>query len=236
MILKKIVFNVNGVAAVRGFSDYVKRDLQLAYRSLGDTVAPLIFFTMVCTLVPLGLSPDTQRLSEVAPGMLWIMALLSTLLSIERIFIHDYEDGSLEQLLIAPQLIEIPILGKIVAHWLVTGLPLTLMSPLLGLMLSLPGSAYPALLLSLAIGTAYLSAVGAVGASLTVSLGRGGLLLPLLVVPLYMPIIIFGTATVTFAVDAMQWLGPLAAMGAMLCAAIALCPLAAAAALRFSSI
>ena len=216
------------------FSAHVRRDVLLAYRRLGDSVAPLIFFSMVCTLVPLGLSPDPQRLSEIAPGIMWIMALLATLLSIERIFAFDFEDGSLEQLLIAPQLLALPVLAKIVAHWLVTGLPLTLLSPLLAMTLSLPTSAYPAMLLSLAIGSAYLSAVGAVGASLTVSLGRGGLLLPLLV-PLYMPIMIFGTATVFYAVDGLHWSGPLAAMGAMLCAALALCPLAAAAALRVTS-
>ena len=179
------------LARTPSFLAYVRRDVLLAYRRLGDTVAPLIFFTMVCTLVPLGLSPDPQRLSEIAPGIMWIMALLATLLSIERMFAFDFEDGSLEQLLIAPQLIALPVLAKIVAHWLVTGLPLTLLSPLLAMTLSLPTSAYPAMLLSLAIGSAYLSAVGAVGASLTVSLGRGGLLLPLLVVPLYMPIMIF---------------------------------------------
>ena len=223
------------LARTPSFLAYVRRDVLLAYRRLGDTVAPLIFFTMVCTLVPLGLSPDPQRLSEIAPGIMWIMALLATLLSIERIFAFDFEDGSLEQLLIAPQLIALPVLAKIVAHWLVTGLPLTLLSPLLAMTLSLPTSAYPAMLLSLAIGSAYLSAVGAVGASLTVSLGRGGLLLPLLVVPLYMPIMIFGTATVFYAVDGLHWSGPLAAMGAMLCAALALCPLAAAAALRVTS-
>ena len=212
------------------FSAHVRRDVLLAYRRLGDSVAPLIFFSMVCTLVPLGLSPDPQLLSEIAPGIMWIMALLATLLSIERIFAFDFEDGSLEQLLIAPQLLALPVLAKIVAHWLVTGLPLTLLSPLLAMTLSLPTSAYPAMLLSLAIGSAYLSAVGAVGASLTVSLGRGELLLPL-----YMPIMIFGTATVFYAVDGLHWSGPLAAMGAMLCAALALCPLAAAAALRVTS-
>ena len=176
------------LARTPSFSAHVRRDVLLAYRRLGDSVAPLIFFSMVCTLVPLGLSPDPQRLSEIAPGIMWIMALLATLLSIERIFAFDFEDGSLEQLLIAPQLLALPVLAKIVAHWLVTGLPLTLLSPLLAMTLSLPTYAYPAMLLTLAIGSAYLSAVGAVGASLTVSLGRGGLLLPLLVVPLYMPI------------------------------------------------
>ena len=218
-----------------GMVDFIRRDVLLAYRRIGDTSAPLVFFCMVCTLVPLGLSPDPKILSTVAPGMIWIMTLLATLLSIERIFIFDFEDGSLEQLLISPQVIAIPVLGKICAHWLVTGLPLTFLSPLIGLMLSLPDSAYIPMILSLAIGSAYLSFIGSVIASLTVSLRRGGLLISLLTVPLCMPIMIFGAGTVTYAADNLEWTGPLAAMGAMLCLAMSLCPMVAAAALRSTS-
>ena len=219
-----------------GFAAYLRRDLLLAYRRRGEAASPLIFFVMVSTLIPLGITPESARLAEIAPGIIWVMALLATLLSTDSLFASDYQDGSLEQLLISPQLLAMPVLGKVTAHWMVTGLPLTLASPLLGLMLSLPAAGYVPMMASLAVGTACLSLVGAVGAALTVSLRKGGLLLSLLVMPLYMPIIIFGSATVQSAIDGFAWSGPLAILGAMLAAAIALCPLAAAGALRLTSI
>lgn len=219
-----------------GFSAYLRRDLLLAYRRRGEAASPLIFFVMVSTLVPLGITPESARLAEIAPGIIWVMALLATLLSTDSLFASDYQDGSLEQLLISPQLLAMPVLGKITAHWMVTGLPLTLASPLLGLMLSLPAEGYVPMMASLAVGTACLSLVGSVGAALTVSLRKGGLLLSLLVMPLYMPVIIFGSATVQSAIDGFAWSGPLAILGAMLAAAIALCPIAAAGALRLTSI
>jgi len=184
-----------------GYSAWLKRDLLLAYRRRGEAASSLIFFVMVSTLIPLGLTPESAQLAEIAAGMIWVMALLATLLSVDGLFASDYQDGSLEQLLITPQLLPMPVLGKITAHWLTTGLPLTLASPLLGLMLSLPTAGYLPMLCSLALGTACLSLTGAVGAALTVSLRKGGLLLSLLVIPLYMPVIIFGTATVTYAID-----------------------------------
>jgi len=219
-----------------GFAAYLRRDLLLAYRRRGEAASPLIFFVMVSTLIPLGITPESARLAEIAPGIIWVMALLATLLSTDSLFASDYQDGSLEQLLINPQLLAMPVLGKVTAHWMVTGLPLTLASPLLGLMLSLPAAGYVPMMASLAIGTACLSLVGSVGAALTVSLRKGGLLLSLLVMPLYMPVIIFGSATVQSAIDGFAWSGPLAILGAMLAAAIALCPLAAAGALRLTSI
>ncbi|MGY8850648.1 MAG: heme exporter protein CcmB [Pseudomonadales bacterium] len=219
-----------------GFAAYLRRDLLLAYRRRGEAASPLIFFVMVSTLIPLGITPESARLAEIAPGIIWVMALLATLLSTDSLFASDYQDGSLEQLLISPQLLAMPVLGKVTAHWMVTGLPLTLASPLLGLMLSLPAAGYVPMMASLAIGTACLSLVGSVGAALTVSLRKGGLLLSLLVMPLYMPVIIFGSATVQNAIDGFAWSGPLAILGAMLAAAIALCPLAAAGALRLTSI
>ena len=218
-----------------GFAAYLRRDLLLAYRRRGEAASPLIFFVMVSTLIPLGITPESARLAEIAPGIIWVMALLATLLSTDSLFASDYQDGSLEQLLISPQLLAMPVLGKVTAHWMVTGLPLTLASPLLGLMLSLPAAGYVPMMASLAIGTACLSLVGSVGAALTVSLRKGGLLLSLLVMPLYMPVIIFGSATVQSAIDGFAWSGPLAILGAMLAAAIALCPLAAAGALRLTS-
>jgi heme exporter protein B len=219
-----------------GFSAYLRRDLLLAYRRRGDVASPLIFFIMVSTLIPLGITPESARLAEIAPGIIWVMALLATLLSIDAIFANDYQDGSLEQLLISPHLLAMPVLGKTAAHWMVTGLPLTLASPLLGVMLSLPAQGYVPMVASLALGTGCLSLIGSVGAALTVSLRKGGLLLSLLVMPLYMPVIIFGSATVQSAIDGFAWSGPLAILGAMLAASIALCPLAAAGALRITSV
>ena len=219
-----------------GFSAYLRRDLLLAYRRRGEAASPLIFFIMVSTLIPLGITPESARLAEIAPGIIWVMALLATLLSIDGIFANDYQDGSLEQLLISPHLLAMPILGKTAAHWMVTGLPLTLASPLLGVMLSLPAQGYVPMVASLALGTGCLSLIGSVGAALTVSLRKGGLLLSLLVMPLYMPVIIFGSATVQSAIDGFAWSGPLAILGAMLAASIALCPLAAAGALRLTSV
>jgi len=218
-----------------GFTAYLKRDLLLSYRRLGEAASPLMFFLLVSILIPLGVSPDPGRLAELAPGMIWVMALLATLLSTEGLFATDHQDGSLEQMLIAPQLLALPVLGKVTAHWLVTGLPLTMVSPLIGLMLSLPPVAMGPMMASLAVGTACLSLIGAVGAALTVSLRKGGLLLSILVIPLYIPVIIFGSAVVQTAVDGFNWLGPLAILAAMLCAAIALCPLAIAGALRLVS-
>jgi heme exporter protein B len=219
-----------------GFVGYLRRDLLLAYRRRGEAASPLVFFIMVSTLIPLGITPESARLAEIAPGIIWVMALLATLLSTDGLFASDYQDGSLEQLLISPQVLAMPVLGKITAHWMVTGLPLTLASPLLGVMLSLPEQGYVPMLVSLALGTGCLSLIGAVGAALTVSLRKGGLLLSLLVMPLYMPVIIFGSATVQSAIDGFAWSGPLAILGAMLAAAIALCPLAVAGALRLTSI
>jgi heme exporter protein B len=218
-----------------GFHAYLKRDLLLSYRRLGEAASPLMFFLLVSILIPLGVSPDPGRLAELAPGIIWVMALLATLLSTEGLFATDHQDGSLEQMLIAPQVLALPVLGKVTAHWLMTGLPLTLVSPLIGLMLSLPSVAVVPMMASLAVGTGCLSLIGAVGAAVTVSLRKGGLLLSILVIPLYVPVIIFGSAAVQTAVDGFNWLGPLAILAAMLCAAIALCPLAIAGALRLVS-
>ena len=218
-----------------GFSAWLRRDLLLAYRRRGEVASPVLFFVMVSTLIPLGLTPESARLAEVAAGMIWVIALLATLLSVDGLFASDYQDGSLEQMLLTPQLLPLPVLGKITAHWLTTGFPLTLVSPLLGLMLSLPGAGYIPLICSLALGTACLSFLGAVGAALTVSLRKGGLLLTLLVMPLYMPVVIFGTATVNYAIDGFNWLPPLAILGALFAAAVALCPLAVAGALRVTA-
>jgi len=220
----------------RGFFAYLRRDLLLAYRRRGEVASPVIFFVMVATLIPLGVTPEPDSLKEMAPGIIWVMALLATLLSAEGLFVSDYKDGSLEQLLISPNLLVMPIFGKVTAHWITTGLPLTLASPLIALMLSLPSVAYLPMMAGLALGTGCLSFLAAIGAALTVSLQKGSLLLTLIVMPLYMPVIIFGSAVVQYSIDGMAWSGPLAMLGAMLTAAIALCPLAIAAVLRLTTI
>jgi heme exporter protein B len=216
-----------------GFKAYLYRDLLLALRDKGDLTKPLIFFLIVAVMVPLAVAPEAQKLSAIAPGLIWILALLATLLSVERLFSEDYADGSLEQLLISPNMLMMPILGKVTAHWLVIGLPLTLLSPVMAVWFSLPVTAIVPMMLSLGLGTAVLSLVGAVGAALTLP-RQGGVLLALLVMPLYMPILIFGSATLQSAVDGLNWLAPLAMLAALLAAAVVLCPLAISAGLRIA--
>lgn len=217
-----------------GFGAYLHRELLLAYRRRGDLVKPVIFFLMVSTLVPLAVAPDPEKLAALAPGIIWIMALLATLLSIESLFSDDFQDGSLEQMLVSPNLLVMPVIGKVTAHWLVIGLPLTLISPLIGIWFALPAAAVMPMVVSLATGTAVLSFVGAVGAAITLPLRKGGVLLPILVMPLYMPVLIFGSATIQTAVDGLTWSGPLAVLAALLAIAIAVCPMAVVAALRLS--
>lgn len=216
-----------------GFVAYLTRDLLLGIRNKTDLVKPLIFFLLVSALVPLAIAPEAERLAQLAPGMIWIYAVLATLLSVERLFSDDLQDGSLEQMLMSPNLLIMPILGKITAHWVIIGLPLTLLSPVLGIWFSLPTVAVIPMMLSLAIGTAALSLIGAVGAALTLP-RQGGVLLALLVMPLYMPVLIFGSATIQSAVDGLDWTAPLAILVALLAIAVALCPLAINASLRLA--
>ena len=216
-----------------GFMTYLTRDLLLGIRNKTDLVKPLIFFLLVSALVPLAIAPEAERLAQLAPGMIWIFAVLATLLSVERLFSDDLQDGSLEQMLMSPNLLIMPILGKITAHWVMIGLPLTLLSPVLGIWFSLPSVAMMPMMLSLAIGTAVLSLIGAVGAALTLP-RQGGVLLALLVMPLYMPVLIFGSATIQSAVDGLDWTAPLVILVALLAIAIALCPLAINAGLRLA--
>lgn len=216
------------------FRALLRRDLLLAFRHRGEMANPLLFFVMMATLVPLGVSPEASVLAGLAPGMIWVMALLSTLMSTETLFLSDYRDGSLEQLVVAPQPLWLMVLAKIAVHWLVTGLPLTLLSPLLGVMLSLPAPGYGPLVLSLALGTLALSMIGAVGAALTVAIPRGGLLLSLVVMPLYVPVLIFGASAVQQAVDGFATGGILAILGALTAFACAISPFAAAGALKVS--
>jgi len=216
------------------FSALLKRDLLLAFRHRGELANPLLFFLMIVTLYPLGVSPEVDLLRKIAPGVIWIAALLSALFSLENLFRSDFEDGALEQMLLSAQPLSLLVLGKVLAHWLVSGLPMLLMAPLLGLLLAMPPPAIAALTLTLGLGTPLLSLVGAIGVALTVGLRRGGVLLTLLVMPLYIPVLIFATNAVTAAAAGMPIAGQIYFLAALLVLALTLAPLAIAAALRIS--
>lgn len=212
----------------------LRRQLLLAVRRPVEIGNPLVFFAMVVALFPLGLGPAPDHLASFAPGILWIIALLSNLLTSDSLFRGDFDDGSLEQLLLAPQPLFLSVLAYVGAHWLITGLLLALVAPAFAVMLNLPVHALAALVASLLLGTAVLSLLGGIGAALTVGLKRGGMLISLLILPLYMPVLIFGSAAVRAAVSGVP-AGPyLAVLGALLSLAIALAPLAIAAGLRIS--
>ncbi|NHN35706.1 heme exporter protein CcmB [Pseudomaricurvus alcaniphilus] len=215
-----------------GFLATLRRDTIIAFRHRGEMMNPLVFFLMVITMVPLGISPERIILATLAPGMIWVVALLATLLSLDSLFRSDFEDGTLEQLLMSPQPLYFQVLAKVAVHWLVTGLPLTLMAPLLGVMLSLPAAGFVPLCYTLLLGTASLSLIGAIGAALTVALRKGGLLLSLVIMPLYVPVLIFGASAVNNGIEGFPIGGQLAVLGAFLAMAIVLAPMAAAGALR----
>jgi heme exporter protein B len=210
------------------------RDLLLVFRHKGEVMNPLVFFLIAISMIPLGIGPEAAVLMRIAPGIIWVMALLATLLSLDNLFRSDFDDGSLEQLLIAPYPLFFSVLAKVCVHWLATGLPLTLIAPLLGVMLSLPVQSFVALLCSLLLGTAAMSLIGAVGAALTVGLRKGGLLISLIVMPLYVPILIFGASAVQAAALGQAYTVQLAVLGAGLAFALVLAPFAAAGALRVS--
>lgn len=210
------------------------RDLKTAYRQRQDLLNPLLFFVMVVTLFPLGVSPEVSFLQQAGSGILWVAALLSVLLSLDHLFRHDFDDGTLEQLVLQPQPLFLLVLAKTLAHWVLTGLPLVLLAPVLGVMVHLDGNSIAVLCLTLLIGTPVLSLVGAIGAALTLGLRSAGVLLSLLIIPLYIPVLIFGTGTVAAAAEGAPVGGYIALLGAFLVLAITLAPFAAAAALRIS--
>ncbi|WP_448216528.1 heme exporter protein CcmB [Endozoicomonas sp. 2B-B] len=216
----------------RAFLGLVKRDLVLAFRTPGQTLNPVAFYLMVASLFPLGIAPEKELLSQLAGGIVWIGALLAVLLSLDSLFRSDQEDGSLDQLLLSPHPLPLLVLAKISAHWLTTGVALIVMAPLLALMLHLPAQAFPALILSLLVGTPLMSLAGGIGAALTVRVQRGGILLTLLSLPLYIPVLIFGTGAVQTAVEGMSYSGHLLWMAALLMFGLCLAPLAIAASLR----
>ncbi|WP_444901896.1 heme exporter protein CcmB [Microbulbifer sp. SSSA007] len=217
-----------------GFVALFRIEMLLALRKRADIANPLLFFVTVLALLPLGVGPGPDLLEKMAPGMIWVMALLATMLSQESLFRGDFEDGTLEQLTLLPQPLYFAVLAKSLVHWVATGLPLALLSPLLALMLNLPVEGYLCLFISLFLGTASLSLIGAIGAALTVALRRPGLLLALIVMPLYVPVLIFGTGAVQAAIDGYAYSAQLAILAALLAAAAALAPLAAAGAIRIS--
>ena len=210
----------------------LQRDLRLAIRAGGGFGLALAFFLLVAVLVPLGVGPEPQLLARIAPGIVWVAALLACLLSLDRIFALDFEDGSLDLLAVAPLPLEGAVAAKALAHWLVTGLPLMLVSPVLGVMLNLAPGGYGWLVLSLAVGTPALSMIGAFGAALTVGVKRGGLLMSLLVLPLYVPTLVFGAEVVKRGAAGLDAAVPALLLGGITAGAVALLPFAAAAALR----
>jgi heme exporter protein B len=212
-----------------------RRDLLLAFRHWGQVAQPLIFFVIVATLFPLALGPQLAELREIAGGTLWVAALLASLLGVELLFRADHADGTLEQLLLSGQPLAILVIAKGFAHWTVCGLPLVLLAPLVAAGLGAPPSANGTLMLSLALGTGILSALGAIGSALTLGLRRGSLLLGLLVLPLAMPSLIFGARAIDLAVHGDSARGPLLLLSAMLVLSVTLAPPAAAAALRISA-
>jgi heme exporter protein B len=207
----------------------------LALRLGGGGGIGLAFFVLTVVLLPLGVGAEAQVLQRIAGGLLWIAALLAALLSLDRLFQADWEDGSLDQMMLAPMPLEQVVLVKAAAHWLTTGLPMTLISPVLGTMLQLPPRTLPVLVLAMAAGTPALSLVGAVGAAITVGVRRGGLLLSILVLPLYVPTLVFGARAVERALLALGPVPALALTGAITLLAAALAPFAAAAALRINA-
>jgi len=220
---------------MNAFRAALGRELLVLWRSPAEIINPLFFFVMVISLFPLAISPKPELLATVAPGVLWVAALLAVMLSLDGLFRRDQESGVLDMLLTAPVMPVVPVLAKLLAHWLLTGLPLVLISPLLGHMLQLPDEALGTVMLSLLLGTPALTIVGAIGAALTVGLNRGGILLAVLVLPLYIPVLIFGAGAVSAAAGGANVDGILAILGALLALTISLGPLAVSAGLKISS-
>jgi heme exporter protein B len=212
----------------------IARDLRLAVRHWDHVVQPLIFFAIITTLFPLAISPELAELRRIAPGVVWVAAMLASLLALETLFRPDVEDGTMEQWVLSGQPLSLLLLAKVVTHWLLTGLPLVLMSPFVGTALGMPQSTWPVLMATLALGTGSLSMLGAVGAALTVSVRRGSVLLALLVLPLEMPVLIFGARAVDLAMHGEAVAGPLNLLAAVLLLFLSLGPFAMAAAMRVS--
>ncbi len=217
---------------MRAFTSIVKRDLQLAMSHGMDSIIVVAFFILAVMLFPIGVGPESNILARIAAGVIWVAALLSSMLSLERLFQLDYEDGSLELLALQPTALEVTVMAKITAHWLTTGLPLLIATPLLAVFMNLPSEGFWALVLTLAIGTPSLSLIGAIGAALILGSRRGGVLLSLLVLPLYIPVLIFGVSAIDGAISGLPINAHLLIMSGIFSAALPLCPWAGAGAIR----
>ena len=214
------------------FTSILTRDLRLAIRQSADSLTVVAFFAIATVLFPFGVGPEANVLARIAGGVVWVTALLAALLSLDRLFTVDFEDGTLDQLVLSGEPLAFIVLGKVTAHWLTTGVPLIIMSPILAVTLHLPAAGYIPLMLALLLGTPTVSLVGAVGAALVLGTRRGGVLLSLLVLPLYIPVLIFGTAAVEAALTGVSPTPMLSVLGGFAVLALTLCPWATAAALR----
>ncbi len=210
----------------------VVREWSIAVRNPGQWLNPLLFFVIVVSLFPLGIGPSPATLETIAPGIMWVSALLAVLLSLDALFDADYADGTLEQMVLSGQSMSLIVLAKVLVHWLLSGLPLLVLSPILGLLLNLSLDTMPVLMISLFLGTLTMSLIGAIGAALTVGLNQAGVLLSLLVLPLTVPVLIFGSASVAAAASDISANGPLLILAAVLILALSLAPLATALALK----
>lgn len=215
-----------------GFISILKRDLHLAVRQGMDNMMVVMFFVLAVVLFPFGVGPEPNILARIAAGVIWVAALLASMLSLERLFQTDYEDGSLELLTLSPIALEVIVLAKIAAHWLTTGLPLIIAAPLLAVLLNMNTEGFPMLIVALLLGTPSLSLIGAVGAALILGSRRGGVLLALLILPLYIPVLIFGVSAVDAVMGGFESKAQLLILGAFLMGALPLCPWAAAAGVR----
>lgn len=220
------------VGIVTIFLRAFKRDLKLAFRNTGQWLNPVLFFVIVVTLFPLGVGPGPNMLATIAPGILWVSALLAMMLSLDALFANDFRDGTLEQMVLSGHPLSVVVIGKVMAHWVSSGLPLVILSPLLGLLMQLPEGAYLVLAGSLLLGTLSLSFIGAIGAALIVSVNQGGVLLSLLVLPLTVPVLIFGSGAVSAAGMGLDITAQLSVLLAIVFLAVSLAPLAIAGALR----
>lgn len=218
-----------------GFTVMLARDLRIALRQSGESALALAFFVFGTVLFPLGIGPEPNLLAAASAGLLWVMALLATLLALDRLFQIDHEDGSLDLIVLAPGPLALGVLGKATAHWLTTGLPMVVASPLVAVLLGMDERGFLALVAALALGTPTLSLLGTVGAALTVGARRGGILLTLLVLPLYVPVLVFGAGAIDGAIAGLAFSDHLLILAALLLAALPLCPLAAALALAVAT-
>lgn len=221
-------------SSFKAFSLMIQRDLTLSLRHRAQLANPILFFVLVISLFPLAIGAEPNTLARIAPGIIWVAALLASLLSLDGIFRSDFEDGTLELMLLSPHPAALLVLAKVLAHWLTTGAPLMLAAPLLAMMLGLDSSTYGVLLLTILLGTPVLSLIGAIGVALTLGLRNGGILLSLLVLPLYVPVLIFASSALESATLSLSVSAQLSMLGAFLFLALSLAPVAAAAALKMS--